>query len=102
MREVPQAEVEDLPGWRTLRWLGGLGLIVHPIEGVSPYGARCLAITAQAARIGTGTSPSLTLKTPAPRSGRHDGGEHRRNIVTRSIELNALVGHEFTVGGILP
>ena len=24
--------------------------------------------------------------------------EHRRNIVTRGIELNGLVGHEFTVG----
>jgi hypothetical protein len=27
-------------------------------------------------------------------------GEHRRNIVTRGIDLNALVGHEFTVGGV--
>jgi hypothetical protein len=25
-------------------------------------------------------------------------GEHRRNIVTRGIDLNALVGHEFTIG----
>ena len=24
--------------------------------------------------------------------------EHRRNVVTRGIDLNALVGHEFTVG----
>ena len=24
--------------------------------------------------------------------------EHRRNLVTRGIELNGLVGHEFTVG----
>ena len=26
--------------------------------------------------------------------------EHRRNVVTRGIDLNALVGHEFTVGGV--
>ena len=26
--------------------------------------------------------------------------EHRRNVVTRGIELNGLVGHEFTIGGI--
>jgi MOSC domain-containing protein YiiM len=25
--------------------------------------------------------------------------EHRRNLVTRGIDLNSLVGHEFTVGG---
>lgn len=25
-------------------------------------------------------------------------GEHRRNVVTRGIDLNALVGHDFTVG----
>ena len=27
--------------------------------------------------------------------------EHRRNVVTRGIDLNALVGHEFTVGEVL-
>jgi hypothetical protein len=27
--------------------------------------------------------------------------EHRRNIVTRGIDLNALVGHDFTVGEVL-
>jgi len=26
--------------------------------------------------------------------------EHRRNVVTRGIDLNALVGHEFTVGAV--
>ena len=26
--------------------------------------------------------------------------EHRRNVVTRGIELNGLVGHEFTIGAI--
>lgn len=26
--------------------------------------------------------------------------EHRRNVVTRDIELNALVGREFTIGGV--
>lgn len=27
--------------------------------------------------------------------------EHRRNVVTRGIDLNALVGHLFTIGGML-
>jgi hypothetical protein len=27
-------------------------------------------------------------------------GEHRRNVVTRGIDLNALVGHEFTIGDL--
>jgi MOSC domain-containing protein YiiM len=27
-------------------------------------------------------------------------GEHRRNLVTRGIDLNALVGHEFTIGSV--
>ena len=26
--------------------------------------------------------------------------EHRRNVVTRGIDLNALVGHEFAVGEV--
>jgi MOSC domain-containing protein YiiM len=26
--------------------------------------------------------------------------EHRRNVVTRGIDLNALVGHEFLVGAV--
>ena len=29
-----------------------------------------------------------------------EGSEHRRNVVTRGIDLNALVGHEFSVGGV--
>ena len=29
-----------------------------------------------------------------------EASEHRRNIVTRGIDLNALVGHEFTVGDV--
>lgn len=29
-----------------------------------------------------------------------DPREHRRNLVTRGIDLNALVGHEFTVGAV--
>ncbi|MGH2882390.1 MAG: MOSC domain-containing protein [Solirubrobacteraceae bacterium] len=27
-------------------------------------------------------------------------GEHRRNVITRGIDLNALVGHEFTIGDV--
>jgi MOSC domain-containing protein YiiM len=29
-----------------------------------------------------------------------DAGEHRRNVVTRGIDLNRLVGHEFVMGGV--
>jgi hypothetical protein len=29
-----------------------------------------------------------------------DPTEHRRNVVTRGIDLNALVGHEFLLGGV--
>ncbi len=58
---------------------------------------------------GTGTFPSglpgsaLTLieaevcESFAPALG---ADEHRRNVVTRGIDLNALVGHEFTVGAV--
>lgn len=59
--------------------------------------------------VGTGTFPSglpgsaLTLIeaevcesfTPTLRAD-----EHRRNLVTRGIDLNSLVGHEFTVGPV--
>ncbi|MGE5617490.1 MAG: MOSC domain-containing protein, partial [Candidatus Woesearchaeota archaeon] len=27
-------------------------------------------------------------------------GEHRRNVVTRGVDLNTLVGHEFTIGDV--
>ena len=27
-------------------------------------------------------------------------GEHRRNVVTRGIDLNGLVGREFAIGGV--
>lgn len=30
-----------------------------------------------------------------------DAGEHRRNLVTRGIDVNALVGHEFAIGEVL-
>lgn len=58
---------------------------------------------------GTGTFPSglpgsaLTLieaevcESFAPPLG---PGEHRRNIVTRGVDLNALVGHEFRLGDV--
>jgi MOSC domain-containing protein YiiM len=29
-----------------------------------------------------------------------DAAEHRRNLVTRGIDLNALVGHEFVIGAV--
>jgi MOSC domain-containing protein YiiM len=59
--------------------------------------------------VGKGTFPSgvagsaLTLieaevcESFTPPLGRH---EHRRNVVTRGIDLNALVGHEFEIGTV--
>lgn len=59
--------------------------------------------------LGTGTFPSglpgsaLTLiaaevcESFAPPLG---PDEHRRNVVTRGIDLNALVGHEFVIGAV--
>jgi MOSC domain-containing protein YiiM len=29
-----------------------------------------------------------------------EAGEHRRNVVTRGIDLNGLVGHEFMIGEV--
>ena len=29
-----------------------------------------------------------------------EADEHRRNVVTRGIDLNALVGHEFAIGAV--
>ncbi|MGI9184790.1 MAG: MOSC domain-containing protein [Solirubrobacteraceae bacterium] len=58
---------------------------------------------------GTGTFPSglpgsaLTLveaevcESFSPALG---PDEHRRNVITRGVELNRLIGHEFTVGGV--
>jgi len=56
---------------------------------------------------GTGTFPSqvpgsaLTLieaEVCDSFTPRLEAEEHRRNVVTRGIDLNALVGHEFTIG----
>jgi MOSC domain-containing protein YiiM len=198
---VPQARPgEDVAGWRIMRWLGGLGLGLVPVEDAAsfswpgpwigwtradnserravvmygvpsgvvwdPTGAEAeelpieggfviaasdiaLALpprphapqsagaveaifvateagapaeSLQSARVlagrglegdrhvaGTGTFPSglpgsaLTLieaevcEAFAPPLG---VGEHRRNVVTRGIDLNALVGHEFLVGPV--
>ena len=206
--ELPLADVPELPpgedvaGWRTARWLGGLGLglvpvadagsfawagpwigLVRPAGGAEPRavvmygvpagvvwdpsavadgdgwtvaggfvvsaldvalarpvlpeapvtagtveaifvapeaGAAATAVDAVRALpglgldgdrhvVGTGTFPSglpgsaLTLieaevcESFAPTL---EADEHRRNVVTRGIDLNALVGHEFTVGAV--
>jgi hypothetical protein len=59
--------------------------------------------------VGTGTFPSglpgsdMTLIDAAVCRSFDpplDPDEHRRNIVTRGIELNALVGREFTIGDV--
>ena len=56
-------------------------------EGTFPSGVPGSALTLIEAEVCESFTPPL-----AP-------DEHRRNIVTRGIELNGLVGHEFTVGG---
>jgi hypothetical protein len=58
---------------------------------------------------GTGTFPSglpgsaLTLveaEVIEPFTPPLEPDEHRRNVITRGVALNRLVGHEFTVGGV--
>jgi MOSC domain-containing protein YiiM len=57
-------------------------------RGTFPSGAPGSALTLIEAEVCESFDPPL-----AP-------GEHRRNVVTRGIDLNALVGHEFSVGEV--
>jgi hypothetical protein len=199
--EVPQPGTgEDLPGWRTMRWLGGLGIGLVPIAdagtfqwagpwiGLVSSGRERRAVVMYGVPSGVVWDPGGAIEADAPElvggfvlsaldvaealpplpdapsaagtvegifvalaagapaeargearalpgagleGDRHttgDGtfpsgmpgsaltlieaevcesfdpplaaGEHRRNIVTRGIDLNALVGHEFGVGEV--
>ncbi len=83
------------------------GAPAQPLESAHALAGRGLDGDRHVA--GTGTFPSgmpgsaLTLieaevcESFAPPLG---PDEHRRNVVTRGIELNALVGHEFLVGEV--
>lgn len=54
--------------------------------GTFPSGVPGSALTLIEAEVCESFDPPLT------------GSEHRRNVVTRGIELNALIGHEFSIG----
>jgi MOSC domain-containing protein len=83
------------------------GAAATSLDGVRALPGRGLAGDRHVA--GTGTFPSglpgsaLTLieaevcESFAPTLG---ADEHRRNVVTRGIDLNALVGHEFMLGAV--
>jgi hypothetical protein len=56
--------------------------------GTFPSGPPGSALTMIAAEVCESFEPPL------------EPGEHRRNLVTRGIDLNALVGHDFTIGRV--
>jgi MOSC domain len=73
------------------RALPGLGLEGdrHAVgRGTFPSGLPGSALTIIAAEVCESFDPPLSPD------------EHRRNLVTRGIALNALVGHKFTIGGV--
>jgi hypothetical protein len=75
----------------TVRALPGLGLEGdrHVTgTGTFPSGMPGSALTLIEAEVCESFDPPL------------DPSQHRRNVVTRGIDLNALVGHEFTVGEV--
>ena len=57
-------------------------------KGTFPSGMPGSALTLIQAEVCESFSPPL------------DGNEHRRNVVTRGIDLNALVGHDFAIGEV--
>jgi hypothetical protein len=80
--------VEGLPAARVLPGLGVEGDRHVAGTGTFPSGLPGSALTIIAAEVCESFDPPLSP------------GEHRRNLVTRGIALNALVGHEFTIGGV--
>jgi hypothetical protein len=56
--------------------------------GTFPSGLPGSALTLVEAEVCESFTPSL------------EPDEHRRNVITRGVALNRLVGHEFTVGGV--
>lgn len=57
-------------------------------RGTFPSGVSGSALTLIQAEVCESFAPPL------------EPNEHRRNLVTRGVELNALVGREFTIGGV--
>jgi MOSC domain-containing protein YiiM len=79
---VTMAEVRALPGL-------GLEGDRHVVgKGTFPSGLPGSALTLIEAEVCDSFDPHL------------ETGDHRRNLVTRGIELNGLVGHEFMVGAV--
>ncbi len=77
--------------WTTARALAGRGLEGdrHVAgTGTFPSGLPGSALTMIEAEVCESFDPPL------------EPGEHRRNVVTRGIDLNGLVGHEFTIGEV--
>lgn len=78
----PREEVRTIPG-------GGLEGDRHTTgDGTFPSGMPGSALTLIEAEVCDSFDPPL------------DAGEHRRNVMTRGIDLNALVGHDFEVGEV--
>jgi len=82
---APARQVDEV------RALAGKGLDGdrHPVgKGTFPSGPPGSALTLIEAEVCESFTPPLAVN------------EHRRNLVTRSIDLNALVGHEFAIGTV--
>jgi hypothetical protein len=80
--------VEVPPSVRALPWRGLEGDRHVMGRGTFPSGVPGSALTLIQAEVCESFDPPL-----APQ-------EHRRNLVTRGIDLNSLVGHEFVVGAV--
>jgi len=88
---VAAAAGEQPCGRETVRALAGLGLEGdRHVSGRGTFPSRVTgsALTLIEAEVCESFDPPLLT------------GEHRRNIVTRGIDLNALIGVEFAVGGV--
>jgi len=82
------APVESLAAARALPGLGVEGDRHVAGTGTFPSGLPGSALTIIAAEVCESFEPSLSPD------------EHRRNLVTRGIDVNALVGHEFAIGDV--
>ncbi|HUA70088.1 MAG TPA: MOSC domain-containing protein [Solirubrobacteraceae bacterium] len=88
---VAEAAAEPARLIQTVRALAGRGLEGdrHVTgAGTFPSGQPGSALTMIEAEVCESFDPPL------------EPGEHRRNVITRGIDLNALVGHEFLIGDV--
>jgi hypothetical protein len=82
------APAQPLASVRALAGEGLLGDRHVAGTGTFPSGLPGSALTLIEAEVCESFAPAL------------DATEHRRNVVTRGIDLNALVGHDFLLGGV--